>query len=427
MPVEIVHPLPAELRDPLYAAAMRAYLNEDRGAATAWRARAVDPDRAWAATDGGRVVGTLRTIADTLSVPAAPGAVSPRVDADLLSLVSVSPTHRRRGLLRQMITASLHQARERGEAVSVLVAAEYGIYGRFGYAPAAWQTTFEVHTHRAGARVGGDPVGSLREVDPVDVSGLGPAVYEAEMDHRAGLIGRDEIWWDRELRRLGPQREVVPAREHPTSPRHVVHLDDDGGVDGYVSWRVAAQDSGRRLGTLEVADLFAAGPVAYRELWRFLLGIDLVDEVHAPGRPVDDLLPWLLADARTAGATGTGDAMWLRILDVPAALSARGYPVDDELVIEVVDPAVGGWAAGRWRLSAGPDGATCVAAAEATPDLTLPQTTLASLYLGGVRAALLAQRGGTAAGGFDEHTPGAGARLDRLFATPLAPWRATDF
>ena len=421
MPAEVVHPLPADLLPPLYSAAMRAYLSENHGTMAPWRERAVDLDRAWAAVEHGRVVGTLRTIDDTVTVPGAPGGRAARVDADLLSLVSVNPTHRRQGLLRRMLDGSLTEAHDRGLAVSVLVAAEYEIYGRFGYAPAAFETRFDVHAHRPGARVAGERTGSMREVDPLEASELAPSVYEAECDLRAGMIGRDELWWDRELRRWGQDREVVRSVDQPT-PRHAVHLDADGAVDGYVSWAVQTRDEGADLGTLEVSALFASTPVGYRELWRFLLGIDLIDRLDYPGRPVDDPLSWLLADARTARIRGGSDAMWLRILDVPDALSARGYHVEDELVLDVVDPAVGNWAGGRFRLTASPAGATCVPAPEATPDLRLPARTLSSLYLGGVRAGVLGR-----AGGFDEETPGAGARLDHLFATPLAPWRGTDF
>lgn len=421
MSAELVHPLPPELLDPMFAAAARAYLGQDHGTSSPWRRRAFDPDLAWVAQDHGRVVGTLRTIEDTVSVPGVAGQPYPRVPADLLSAVSVSPTHRRQGLLTRMLEASLTQARERGRAVAVLVAAEYEIYGRFGYAPAVFETAFEVAKHRSGARVTAPPVGSMREIDEYEASELAPAVHDAEADSRAGLLDRDEIWWDRELRRWGPQREVVASVDQKPL-RFAVHADAAGRVDGYVSWSVQTPDSGRDLGTLAVHDLFATTPVGHRELWRFLLGIDLVDRLQVEHRPVDDPLPWLLADARTAGASAVGDAMWLRILDVPAALSARAYAAEDELVLDVVDPAVGNWAGGRWRLTAGPDGARCVPAGEATADLRLPQTTLASLYLGGVRAAVLAHTGG-----FDEETPGAGARLDRLFSTPLAPWRATDF
>lgn len=421
MPVEIVHPLTPDLLDPMYSAARRAYLNTESQRSAPWRRRAVDLDLAWVARDHDRVVGTLRTIEDTLSVPSRAGTPSPRVDADLLTTVSVSPTHRRQGLLRRMLGESLTQAQERGRAVSVLVAAEYEIYGRFGYAPAVAETTFQVAKHRPGARITTEPVGSMREIDEYEASDLGPPVYEAEVDARPALIGRDELWWDRELRRWGPDREVVASADEKPQ-RFAVHSDATGRVDGYVSWSVKKMDEGRELGTLEAHDLFVADPVAYREVWRFLLGIDLIDHVHVEHRPVDDPLPWLLADARTAGASATGDAMWLRILDVPAALGARAYGMDDELVLDVVDEAVGNWAGGRFRLTAGPDGAQCVPAPAATADIRLPQTSLASLYLGGVRAAVLARTGG-----YDEETPGAGARLDRLFATPLAPWRATDF
>lgn len=423
MPVEIVHPLDADLLHPMYRSALQAYLTTDDHAHQvyeSYRARSVDPALAWVARDRGRVVGTLRSIEGRLSVPGGPVEPRPDVVTDLLSLVSVAPTHRRQGLLTRMITGALTEAHERGAVLAALVAAEWPIYGRFGYAPAAFETSWAVDGRVAALRDAAR-VGSLEEIDVEEASELAPPLYVAEARRRGGLVTRDELWWDRDLYRLGPDREQVDV-PGITRSRHVVHRDDDGTVDGYVRWRVLAEDPDGADGVLKVTEVLAATPVAYRELWRFLLGIDLVSRLEYPSRPVDDPLPLLFTDGRAASVLRQGDALWLRLLDVPAALTARGYAVTDALVLDVVDPAVGGWGTGRWRLDVSPAGATCTAAAGATPDVTLPQTSLASLYLGGVSAATLAF-----AGGLDEHTPGAVARLDTVFGTGLAPWRATSF
>jgi predicted acetyltransferase len=195
------------------------------------------------------------------------------------------------------------------------------------------------------------------------------------------------------------------------------------GPDGYVVWRPDRehQSSGRHA-VIAVDDLAAATPAAYQTLWNYLATMDLVGEVVLHRRPTDEEIHWLLTDVRTLEHTNTRDGLWLRILDVPAALSARRYATSDRLVVEVVDDAPGGYAQGRFVLDGGPDGASCGAAPGETADVTLSQRALASVYLGGfsLRQQLIA-------GEIDEHTAGAVRRLDAMFATDLAPWCSTDF
>jgi predicted acetyltransferase len=171
--------------------------------------------------------------------------------------------------------------------------------------------------------------------------------------------------------------------------------------------------------TLVVDDLVAATPQAYTALWRTLLGMDNVVTVSAGMRPVDEPLGWFLLDGRAIRQRDRSDFTWLRVLDVPAALEARRYSVTGRVVLEVVDPM--GFAAGRWALDGGPDGATC-ARTDASADLTVPVTTLGSIYLGGYRLRTLA-----GAGLASEHTPGALATADAMFAGHVAPWCNTEF
>jgi predicted acetyltransferase len=171
-----------------------------------------------------------------------------------------------------------------------------------------------------------------------------------------------------------------------------------------------------------VWELATANDAAYRDLWRYLTGIDGSDEVQLANRPVDEPVRWLLHDARTLVMTQQVDFVWLRLLDVPRALSARAYAVPGELVLEVADDDGGRFAAGRYRLSADATGAHCERT-DATADLEITQRALASIYLGGFRLGALALGGGVPR----ENTPGALARTDAMFGTGLAPWNATWF
>jgi predicted acetyltransferase len=416
MAPQIVHPVPADEIAGWSATLTSTFLqdpaSEAAGAHVAGRRRAWVPERAWGVRDRGRWVATLRTLPRTITVPGL-GAQTEIVSADALTAVTVAATHRRRGLLTAMLGRSLDAARERGDALSILIAAEWGIYGRFGYAPGTFAARHVLHRSRPGSTVRGD-LSRVRQVDRDEYAELAPAVFDAARRRRAGQVDRDGPWWDRALGRNGyPRPGEVPHN-------FIVH-DGDGGVDGLLAW--SATREARLLpprGAIEVQEPpVAVNDAAHRDLWSYLSGIDGVDEIELWGG-IDDPVRWLLGDARTLTTSEMTDFLWLRLLDVPAALSARRYAVAGELVLEVVDEAAVS-VAGRYRLSADTSGAEC-APTNATPDLTVAQTALASAYLGGV--SLREQR---IAGTVAEGTAGALQLADAMFATALAPVNLTGF
>jgi predicted acetyltransferase len=198
-----------------------------------------------------------------------------------------------------------------------------------------------------------------------------------------------------------------------------------GSVDGASHYRIKPSwDQGVPAHTLEVSELLAASPAAYSELWRYLLSVDLVHTIRVVRRPVDEPIRWLLADPRRLRLSRLTDDLWVRLLDVEAALVARGYRSHDRLSFDVADgfrPEV----AGRYQLEAGPEGAECrrIPAEPGThADLSLDISDLGSTYLGGVSFSTLAR-----AGRVIEETPGALARADLLFATDRAPYCGTPF
>jgi predicted acetyltransferase len=414
---ELVNPVPADEIGPWTRAMIATFLGDpDSAEARRWvdtLGRRWQPERAWGVRDRGRWVATLRTETRALAVPGyAGGGIDLRADA--LTNVTVSPTHRRRGLMSRMLEGSLSAARERGDAVSILIAAEWPIYGRFGYAPATVAADYELRRSRAGAWCAGDAT-QVRQVEREEFAGVAPAVFAAARRRRAGHVDRDPEWWNRTLGREG----YAPSEDLPHN--WLVH-DGVTGPDGLLAWK-ATRDSRLvpPLGAAQVWTLTAATDAAYQDLWAYLTGLDGIDDITLPDRPVDERVRWLLADARTLVMTEWVDSLWLRILDVPAALTARRYGVAGELVLEVIDENVHRFASGRYRLSADGDEVACAATGD-DPDVAITQQALASIYLGGFRPEEL-----RLSGAVQERTPGALGRLGVMFSTPLAPWNATSF
>ncbi|MEU9036293.1 GNAT family N-acetyltransferase [Streptomyces sp. NPDC048352] len=354
----------------------------------------------------GQCVATFRSFAQELTVPG--GAV---VGCSAVSNVTVLPTHRRQGLLTRMMEAELAAAHARGDVLSTLIAAEYPIYGRYGYGPATVHAEWEVDVARTGIdRSRPAPVdgGRIDLVDAAEVRRVGPALHERLRAWRHGVIDRDARWW-----RLETGEEEMSHRPYKER-MYAVYRDAGGEVAGLVSYRADDHwtDSKTPLNTVQVRDLLAVTPQAERALWHFLCSIDWVLKVRTGNRPPDDLLPELLPDARAARPVSAADFLWVRVLDAERALAARTYAVPGVLVLDVDDPS--GPAGGRYRLDAG--AGTCSRTQEPA-DLRLDVSALGSLYLGDASAVRLG-----ALGRVTEHRPGALALADAVFRTARRPW-----
>ncbi|MEU6084581.1 GNAT family N-acetyltransferase [Streptomyces sp. NPDC047108] len=369
----------------------------------------IDPDRTQGAFDAGRCVGTYRSFAQRLTV-AGGGTVA----ANAVSNVTVSPTHRRRGLLSRMMETDQAQAKERGDVLSTLVAAEYPIYGRYGFGPATWTTAWEVDVARSGVDPrwsGPGDGGRVDLTDGAEVRKLGPQLHERLRAVQHGAVDRDERWWRRAT------GELRIAADEWTEPFYAVHrpADGDGRIDGLLVYTARNRWEAKRPHCgAKVRSLIAATPEAERALWHFLISVDWITAVHSGLRAPDDLLPLLLPDPRAATVTTHADFLWVRLLDVPRAMEARTYPTAGSLVLDVRDTA--GLAGGRFRLDASPEGASCTPTAE-TADLTLPVGELGALYLGDESAVRLASLGRVT-----EERAGAAALADTLLRTSRRPW-----
>jgi predicted acetyltransferase len=417
--IEIVNPVPLDEVRPWLASLATTFLDDTEGETfdrmvEMWR-RDWFADRCWGARVGGRWVATLATEPRSISIPG-PGGANLDVVADALTAVTVNATHRRRGLLTQMLSASLRGAKDRGEPLSILLAAEWPIYGRFGYSPASLASNYTLFTRARDTLLTPTGTGSVRQVDPADLGDIAPAVFEASRRLRAGGVDRRGEWWKRRLGLDGYQ-----PINHGKTPNYILH-ESDGVPDGLLRWAATRDfEPSGEMGAVSVADLITATPAAYRNLWAYLAGLDVVGEVTLQRRPVDEPIRWLLTDGRALRQTYTGDDVWVRLLDVPAALSARGYTGSGSVVLDVVDDDMGGYASGRYLLEAGDDGTECRATTTAA-DLRISQRTLASMYLGGFTLRQLA-----IGRSVEELTPGALLRTDALFSTTLPPWNATGF
>ena len=300
----------------------------------------------------------------------------------MISDITVSPTHRRRGLLRAMITEDLRDAAESGLPLAALTVTEGTIYGRFGFGPAVFDQTLTVDTGPTFALRPLDDDGSVELLEPLEAWPAVEVVFGRFHERTRGSLERPAFY----------KSILTGTFDYDGGPdkklRTAVHLDGDGTPDGYVAYRPGDRKDRRR--TITVADLVALTPAAHRRLWRFLADLDLSDTVEWRHAAVDDPLMWALVDPFVARVTGRADSLWVRVLDVPRALEARPWGADGELVIKVDDAL--GHAAGRFRIVTAA-GAAQVSATDHAADLELSADTLGSLYLGGVQVGTLLRAG----------------------------------
>jgi predicted acetyltransferase len=371
-----------------------------------------DLTRRLAGVVDGTIAGTAGAFATELTVPG--GSTIPLC---AVTAVTVLPTHRRRGILRQLMQEQLADAVDRGETAAMLIAAEWPIYGRYGYGMAieAAQTTLDARTARFLPAPGRDPAGEIELVEPSALKELAPPVFDVHRAQVAGPISRGPMTWDLLL-----GLRVRPGQDPPKGRVAVVHRAPDGTVDGYALYHAKDtwQDNTPRV-EIVVDELITTDPRAYRELWVYLASIDWVTTVKAGVRPIDEPLRLLLEDGRAAVQRDRSDHMWVRILDIRRALEARRYETPVALVVEVHDQQLG--LGGRFELDAGPDGATATPTAR-DADIALEIDALGGAYLGNTPLWWFAQ-----AGKVEERTPGALVRLDAALRTTHAPWCTTNF
>jgi predicted acetyltransferase len=364
----------------------------------------LEPERTLGAYDGDLLVGGGSVFSMRLTVPG-----GRHIGLAGVTAVAVLPTHRRRGMLNGLMSEMFADARRRGEPAAALWASEGSIYQRYGYGLATLVSSLDIERERAVFRLSDQPLGSVRLVDIDEAVERFAAIYDVVQANTPGFLARSETWW--RVERLADFEEWRKGRSRKFYALH----EADGQPLAYAVYRIKNEwgDAGT-ASIVDVMEAIGATPAATREIWRYLFGIDLIARIQAWGGPSDHPLLLLLAEPRRLRLR-LGDGLWLRILDVPAALRTRSYESDGELVLQVDDgvlPDVGG----RWRLTVR-GGKADVEPTGDPAELVLDVADLAAVYLGGFTFAQLA-----AAGRVGEQAAGALARADRLFATARQPW-----
>lgn len=327
--------------------------------------------------------------------------------------VAVQPTHRRRGALTGLMRDHMTRLHADGIPFAMLWASESLIYHRFGYGLSTWTERWRLEQPRTALLAERPQDGAVEFVDAETARREWPEVMARAMAGRPGFFPRNRIFWEVFHEDLPEQRDGASAYFH------VVYR-AAGSIQGYATYRVANRWPERIFANeLRIREAMAVTDEAARALWHFLLGIDLIGEVFADLRPLDDPLPWMLADPRRL-RRGVQDGMWLRLVDVQAALTRRAYTATGSIVLEVRD-AFCEWNAGRIRLEVSPEGARVTETADAA-DLTVEAWALAAAYLGGTRLSTIA-----AGRGVEEHVPGALRRADAIFAAERVPWAPVFF
>jgi predicted acetyltransferase len=374
--------------------------SEDMGK---WLESLVDPARTLVALEGEVMVGVAGAYPFRMTVPGGD------VPAAGVTLVGVLPSHRRRGILTRMMGRLLDDAQAAGEPVAYLWASEDQIYQRFGFGMAALLADVSIERHRTGFLDDLAPTGRVRMLTTTEALDVLPHLYERIRMETPGAFARSRVWWER-------HRLRDPAAERGGRSRlRTAVWEMEGSPRAHAIWRIAGKwGDGVPENRLDVYEAAGLDAQATREIWRFLFGVDLVTTITARHVPSDHPLQYLVAEPRRLGLR-LNWPLWLRVIDVPGALGARGYSADGELVLEIADrfrPAN----EGGWRLEVH-DGKGWCERTDVPPDLSLDIRDLGATYLGGTPFGNLLR-----AGRLIERTLGAAARADDLFRSPRAPW-----
>ena len=356
-------------------------------------------DRMHAAFSDATIVGGAGAFTFNMTVPGGD------VPTGGVTVVGVYPTHRRRGVLRGLMRAQLDDIHERGEPIAALWASEETIYGRFGYGLASWCGEISLAHEYTAFAAPADPSGAIRLIEPDQALESVPEVYERVRLQWPGMFSRNRPWWEhREL-------DDPEGRRDGAGPKRWAVHERDGKIDGYAVYRhKPGWEEGSTSAELRVLEALGVTDDALRDLWAYLLAIDWKAKVTSWLVPLGHPLFLLLATPRRLRFR-MGDCLWVRVVDVGAALSAREYVEDGAIVLEVADDFCP-WNDGRWKLEDGTAKRTRSAA-----DLRVPAQSVGSAFMGGVSFAELAR-----AGRVQELKPGALARADALFRWDRHPW-----
>ena len=402
---DLVYVTPERL-DEFFAAVVHGFHDDYVSAKWEPHRRVFEPERSFGFEVDGRWISTCGVYSRTLTVPGG------TVPVAAVTVVTVHPSYRRRGLLTEMMKHQLNDVHERGEEpVALLWASESGIYGRFGYGQAGPQVRLSGKTKTTSFRPDVDlGSGSVGEVERDEAIPIIKRLHQDLLPRRVGALNRTDDWWV--VRWHDPDQ----WRHGASAYRFALHYDHSGRPDGYVAFRVK-NDWSESGAEVSVEELDADSAEARAALWRFVLDLDLVRRFVRQNAPLDESVRYLVADLRSVKAEDQ-DGTYARLVDVPRALEARRYLADLDVTIRVEDPLLS-YNSGTIRLEASRSGAsvTRVTRGRRRPDLVMGVRDLSAIYLGGTSLAALAR-----AGLVTERTKGAAAATGAAFGWSQPPF-----
>jgi predicted acetyltransferase len=346
-------------------------LPEDDDEREAWKRRNLETggiERGMVAEDGDRIVGTLGSFDLDMTVP---GGSVPCAGT---TWVSVAPSHRRRGVLRQLMEAHLSEAVEHGDVIAALWASDSALYGRFGYGRAVESVSIDVNRPMAQFRPHGPAPERVEMITKAQADEILPPVYERIRRDIPGTFARSEPWWTHRHLRDTPER-----RNGRSALRIAVSSNPDGRITGYVMFRVESKfDGGHSDDTVQVVELLGSTPGSWSALWMLILGLDLATRAKGAFRPLDDPLFELLTGVRRVERTLT-DTVWVRVLDVERALTSRTYGQPGAITLAIGDAM--GIANGTYRLEWDGHRIEC-GGASGPADLEIDVSDLGAAFLG---------------------------------------------
>lgn len=366
-------------------------------------------DRALAVLDGKRIVGGTASELREITVPG--GAVVP---AAKITLTGLLPGYRGSGAASALMRRQLPDLRSRGEPLAILTTSQSGVPGRHGFGTAAVAMAAQLGTTAPG-QLPPAPGRRVRLIGEEEARPLLPGLFDAHRLNQPGQVSRPGAFWaswflDEPLLRTAGSERFIAVSERA-----------DGTADGYLTYRLVPGPLREQpVRELVLEDLITIDDRARRTLWLFCCGFSQASKVTAWNLPPDEPLAWLVPESARPAITGLRPFLRLRLLDVPAALAARRYPVTGTITMTVSDPVLAG-NDGQFLLDGGPGGAAC-RAVDGDPELALSVGDLAAAYLGQTAFSALARAGRAA-----ELAPGALGRADAMFACRPAPWTVTDW
>lgn len=402
MPIEI-RPVGPEQHEAFAAPLMTAFGITPQPEFAARAQKITELTHRFAAYDGDAIVGCAGTFAFSMTTPGGSVPVAG------LTMVGVLPTHRRRGIMTSLIRTHFAAARADKQPVSSLWASEGSIYRRFGYGLASHACSISLDHDRAAFI---DPPGPgaeasrTRLVSHEEARAIFPAIWDRARTSTPGMASRSPSWWE--------YRRLIDREKGSAPPLLRMVLEIDGRPEGYALYRQGHRFDPNQLpaGNLQVIEAIGATPLAMRLVWAYLCEVDLMVRIEAQLLPPDHPLIHMLREPRRLRLTQS-DGIWMRLLDIEAALGERSYGSHDAVVLEVED-AFCPENSGRYHV----DGAAGLARRTDRPaELRLDVATLGSAYLGGFTFRRLAD-----AGRVEEVVEGALDRADALFRSPRAPW-----